>query len=43
MSRTSKPKSASPFRYFNCSPELIRLLLMSTSVSPLAEWQSLIA
>jgi putative transposase len=28
MSRSAKPKSASPFRYFNSSPEVIRLGVM---------------
>jgi putative transposase len=27
MSRSAKPKSANPFRYFNSSPEVIRLVV----------------
>ena len=28
MSHSSKPKSAGPFKYFNSSPEVIRLVVM---------------
>jgi hypothetical protein len=36
MSRTSKPRSTSPFRYFNSSPEVIRLVVMMYVRFPLS-------
>jgi hypothetical protein len=36
MSSPTKPKSASPFRYFNSSPEVIRLIVMTYVHFPLS-------
>ena len=36
MSRSTNPKSASPFRYFNSSPEVIRLVVMMYVRFPLS-------
>jgi putative transposase len=36
MSSPTKPKSAGPFRYFNSSPEVIRLVVMMYVRFPLS-------
>lgn len=36
MDRAAKPKSTSPFRYFNSSPEVIRLVVMMYVRFPLS-------